>query len=101
MGLVDLSTNLKSLRFGKDRVGGGDSGQPYIQKEIPDSLSDVGFLSTGGPDFLLRGGILVPNRVIDDVSRLSKMFTDVKSPNEILFTAKQQLLSRINVKTQA
>ena len=67
MGLVDLRTDLKSLRFGKDRVGGGSSGQPYRTKPIPNSLSDTDV--TGGPDFLLRGGTLVVNRTVDDVSR--------------------------------
>jgi len=62
MPLLDLRTNLKSLRYGKDRVGGGSSNQPYIQRDLPDSLSEVG--RTGGPDFLLRGGALVPARVI-------------------------------------
>jgi len=61
MGLLDLTTNLKSLKFGKDRIGAGSSNQPYIQREIPDSFSDMG--RTGGPDFLLRGGTLVPARV--------------------------------------
>ena len=99
MGLVDLRTDLKSLRFGKDRVGGGSSGQPYRTKSIPNSLSDTDI--TGGPDFLLRGGTLVVNRTVDDVSRLAKMFIDFKSPNGILYTAKQLLLSRSNVQTQA
>jgi hypothetical protein len=99
MGLVDLRTDLKSLRFGKDRVGGGSSGQPYRTKPIPNSLSDTDV--TGGPDFLLRGGTLVVNRTVDDVSRLAKMFIDFKSPNGILYTAKQLLLSRSNVQTQA
>jgi hypothetical protein len=99
MGLVDLRTDLKSLRFGKDRVGGGSSNQPYETKPIPNNLSDTN--TTGGPDFLLRGGTLVVNRTIDDVSRLAKMFIDFKSPNGVLYTAKQQLLSRSNVQTQA
>jgi hypothetical protein len=46
MGLVDLRTNLKSLRYGKDKIGGGSSNQPYIKTDIPDSFSDVG--QTGG-----------------------------------------------------
>ena len=99
MGLVDLTTDLKSLKFGKDRVGGGSSKQPYIQSDIPDSLSDLS--KTGGVDFLLRGGSLVPNRAVKDVSRLTKMFFDTKSMNGIFFTGKQLLLSRTNVKTQA
>lgn len=99
MGLVDLTTDLKSLKFGKDRVGGGSSKQPYIQSDIPDSLSDLS--KTGGVDFLLRGGSLVVNRTVDDVSRLTKMFFDTKSMSGIFFTGKQLLLSRSNVQTQA
>jgi|TARA_R110000782_G_scaffold78511_3_gene156566 hypothetical protein len=99
MGLVDLSTDLKSLRFGKDRLGGGSSGQPYIVKDIPDTLSEVG--QTGGTDFLLRGGSLIVNKTIDDVSRLTKMFTNTKSLTGVFFTAKQLMLSRQAVRTQA
>ena len=29
MGLINLQTNLKSLKFGNDRPGGGSSGQPF------------------------------------------------------------------------
>ena len=91
MPLLDLRTNLKSLRYGKDRVGGGSSNQPYIQRDLPDSLSEVG--RTGGPDFLLRGGALVPARVGRDVSRLTQMFFDLKTPNGVLFAAKQNVLA--------
>ena len=95
MGLVDLRTDLKSLRFGKDRIGGGSSNQPYIQKSLPNSLSDTN--TTGGPDFLLRGGTLSVSRIANDTSRLTKMFFDFKSPNGLLFTAKQNVLSRTSV----
>lgn len=98
MGLVDLTTDLKSLRFGKDRIGGGSSNQPYIKSSFPDSLSNTD--NTGGPDFLLRGGLLTPGKIVKDVSRLSQMFFDFKSPNGLLFTAKQNILSRSAVATQ-
>jgi hypothetical protein len=106
MALVNLKTNLKSLKYGRDRVGGGDSGQPYIQTPIPGNnplIPNIGIFggSTGGEDFLLRGGTLTPSRVTKDVSRLTKMFTDLKSPNGVLFTAKQNVLSRVGVKSQA
>lgn len=99
MGLLDLRTNLKSLRYGKDRVGGGSSNQPYIQRDLPDSLSEVG--KKGGPDFLLRGGTLVPGRVANDVSRLTQMFFDFKSPNGVLFAAKQNVLASSAVNPKA
>jgi hypothetical protein len=97
--LIKLKTNLKSLRYGQDRVGGGNSNQPYIKSPIPDNASSLD--RSGGVDFLLRGGTLTPSRAIQDVSRLTKMFFDFKSPNGVLFTAKQNLLSRTGVKTQA
>jgi hypothetical protein len=96
MALINLRTNLKSLKFGKDRPGGGSSNQPYIQTPIPDGES-----IPSGPDFILRGGLLAPVRAATDVSRLAQMFFDLKTPNGFLFTAKQNLLSRTSVKTQA
>jgi hypothetical protein len=97
MGLINLKTDLKSLRFGKDRIGGGDSGQPYIIAPIPDGVSYRGI---GTTDFLLRGGINTAADSLEDVRRLGKMFFDTKSPNGLLFIAKQQLLSRTAVRTQ-
>jgi hypothetical protein len=99
MSIVSQKTSLKSLRYGKDRIGGGSSNQPYIKSEIPNNSSSLD--RSGGVDFLLRGGILTPSRAAKDVSRLTKMFFDFKSPNGVLFTAKQNLLSRTGVKTQA
>jgi hypothetical protein len=96
MGLIDLKTDLKSLRYGNDRVYGGNSGQPYITSNIPDDISPY----IGTTDFLLRGGINVVRDSATDILRLGKMFADVKSPNGLLFIAKQQLLSRTSVRTQ-
>jgi hypothetical protein len=96
MGLIDLKTDLKSLRYGKDTLGGGYSGQPYIQKDIPDGFSTLG----ANEDFLLRGGINIVSDTKDDIIRLGKMFTDLKSPSGLLFIAKQQILSRTAVRTQ-
>ena len=95
MPLVNLKTDLKSLKYGKDRKGGGDSGQPYIKSSIPDGLT------SSSPDFLLRNGYLNPVSTINDVSRLTQMLFDLKSPNGLLFIAKQNLLSRTAVKTEA
>ena len=124
MGIVDLRTNLKSLRYGKDTVGGGNSGQPFVTRAIPDDLSDVG--RTGGPDFLLRGGTLLPRIVLNDAIRISKLFypgkgRDINTTNNddpqgidasnngrrpvnligTLFTAKQNILSLTNVNSGA
>ena len=35
MPLINLQTDLKSLKFGGDRRGGGDSPQPFIKIPIP------------------------------------------------------------------
>ena len=99
MSILSQRTNLKSLRYGKDRIGGGSSNQPYIKSPIPQTNSQLD--RSGGVDFLLRGGTLTPSRALQDVSRLTQMFFDLKSPNGLLFTAKQNLLSRTGVKTQA
>ena len=102
MPLINLKTDLRSLRYGNDRPGGGSSGQPYIKKSIPspeDSPSNI--FNTGGPDSLLRGGLLAPIKAINDVGRLSQILLDFKSPTGPLFTAKQNLLSRTSVKTEA
>jgi hypothetical protein len=94
MPLINLKTDLKSLKFGQDRKGGGSSNQPYIKSPIPEGLT------SSSPDFLLRNGYLNPVSSANDVSRLTQMFFDLKSPNGILFSSKQNLLSRTAVKTQ-
>ena len=124
MPLVNMTTNLKSLRFGKDTVGGGNSAQPFVVSKIPDDLSDVG--RTGGPDFLLRGGTLLPKIILNDTKRISKLFypgrggkINTTNPDDplgvdesnngrrpvnligTLFTAKQNILSLSNVNSSA
>lgn len=96
MGLINLKTDLKSLRYGKDTIGGGYSGQPYIQTPIPNGFNNLG----SSTDFILRGGSNALKDSLTDVERLTKMFGDLKSPNGLLFVAKQQLLSRTAVRTQ-
>ncbi len=95
MPLINLRTDLKSLKYGKDTPGGGYSGQPYIQAKIPDGLTSK------SPDFILRGGYLTPVDALEDIRRLGKMFGDLKSPNGLLFIAKQNVLSNSAVRTQA
>ena len=103
MPLLDLKTNLKSLRFGRDRPDGGSSNQPYVTTTVPVGFRDINnpLLTLGSKDFLLRGGTGAFVDSAQDVIRLSKMFTDLKTPSGIQFTAKQQLLSRTAVKLQA
>ncbi len=102
MGLLiklnNNDTNLKSLKFGQDRPGGGDSGQPYIQKPIPPPTNDN---IPNVDDFLLRGGLDAPKTALEDIARLTKYMFDGKSPKGALFVTKQNLLSRIAPKTEA
>jgi len=99
MGLLDLKTDLKSLKFGNppasDRPGGGNSGQPYITDPISSDIIPQ------SEDFLLRGGLNAPLDAANDVIRLTKFFGDLKSPRGVLFTSKQNILSRIGAATQA
>ena len=85
-----------SIPYGNDTKGGGSSNQPYIKSPIPDEL-------TANPsDYLLRGGFLNNAQTsAQDVSRLTKMFTDTKSTNGLFFTLKQEQLSATAVRTQA
>lgn len=105
MGLIDLQTNLKSLRYGKDRIHGGDSGQPYIQTSIPNNGGDFNIQGNvdlpGNDDFIIRGGLYAFKDTAQDILRLGKFFIDLKNPNGLLFTAKQNLLSRVAVRTEA
>ena len=114
--LLNIRTDLsdyKAPQYGYDRRGAGPrntnaSGQPYVVQSLPArtfSIADFG--ADTGPaiseDFLLRGGSLTPERIARDTSRLTKMFFDLKSPNGLLFTAKQEALSRssVNIKAMA
>jgi hypothetical protein len=90
--------NLKNIPYGKDRIYQGSSNQPYIQTPIPDGTNTLGILNN---DFVWRAGIEAPINSEQDVIRLSKMFSDTKTPNGLFFTIKQNLLSLTAVRTEA
>ena len=52
------------------------------------------------PDSIIRGGTKSLSRSVIDATRLTKYFLDYKSVNGVLFIAKQNLLSRVAVKTE-
>lgn len=89
MPLLDLKTDLKSLKYGNDRRGGGNSRQPFITTDIPEGY----FPATLAPDFLLRNGFLNPVNSATDSLRISKFFTTISGIN---FIAKQQALILTN-----
>ena len=95
MPLIEMTSDLTSLKFGRDRRGGGDSGQPYFTKDIPGRLQSINSYNTGflGSDFLVRGGVGSGISIREDGERLLKFFADTKSVNGLLFTAKQNALS--------
>jgi hypothetical protein len=122
MPLIDLRTNLKSLKYGSDRPGGGSSGQPYIQTNIPpsnlvisnpDTIGGAGntnpiyrINSTGNLDFPIRGGAInfeIGNQTFTlssqiDKSRIKKFFED--APRGKAFIDKQIGLQLSNPKME-
>lgn len=93
-GLVNRKTDLRSLKFGTDRRGGGTSGHPYFIKDIPDYLANpyapFGLANSGG-NFLVRSGFT--DRVLEDQIRLGNYF---RGPQGALFISKQNLLAQQN-----
>jgi len=89
MPLLDLKTDLKSLKYGSDRPGGGDSGQPYQKVDI--NTVDSGFnrfRMTNFDDGLVRGGVVgAANASIVDTLRIGKFLKDF--PKGPLFIVKQ------------
>ena len=122
MPLITSTTNLNKLKFGVgnagDRFDNGSSNQPYIRTDIPGVNMDnpnptpiteldssgapiYGNTTPGSLDILFRGGLNAIPDSITDVSRLTKMFFDTKSPNGLIFIGNQNLLSRTSVMTEA
>lgn len=68
MALRDLvnDTTLKSLKYGFDQLGGGDSGQPYITTDISDpNLTNLN-LARGGLGSILREAGISPSITINN-----------------------------------
>lgn len=80
----------RSIPFGNDLPGGGSSKQPFIKKKLPSVLSDP---TVDWPDFLVRDPKNFFNTRLDDVERIGKFLL---TPEGLLFTAKQELLSLQN-----
>jgi hypothetical protein len=125
MGLVTLLEDgdpLFKYYSSKGYTSGGDTpgmkSIPYPEGQKPlitfdinnngkSDVKNIGFLSDLGDiggdsseDFLARGGLQAPLRAGIDISRLERYLLDTKKPSGLLFIAKQNLLSRIAVKTE-
>lgn len=122
MPLLDLRTDLKSLKYTGDQPGGGWSGKPYIQTAIPptnlvsanpDTLRGADYLSpiyriqsTGNLDYPIRGGDVKFNIGTQtftlssqiDKSRIKKFFED--KPRGEAFLKKQIGLNLTNPKIE-
>ena len=92
MGLIDLKTDLKSLKYGKDTFGGGNSQQPFIKEPIPDQYEG----KNESIDFLVRSGgnssLLKEYR--DDLTRITKFLGTTQGA---LFIIKQEALAKQDV----
>ena len=97
--LKNGDTVFRSLSYGKDRPNGGSSNAPYIQTPLPGLYQDPG--PPDVEDSILRGSLKAPISAKDDVLRLTRYLFDIKNIDGYLFTAKQNLLSRTAVKTEA
>lgn len=88
-GLITLKTDLKSLKYGADRPGGGSSGQPYIKTDINTVDNDFNKIRlTKFDDGFIRGGVVGSlNASTVDTLRISKFLIDL--PKGPLFIAKQ------------
>jgi hypothetical protein len=111
MPLIDLKTNLKSIKYGSDQPGGGWSGQPFIQFPIedagtPKSILDFYSNNRSNPDYPIRGGGLkfgigtqtftVSSQI--DKSRIKKFFES--KPRGNAFLKKQIGLNLSNPKIE-
>ena len=96
MPLLDLKTDLKSIKYGHDRPGGGSSNQPYIKTDINTVDSGINKLRlTSFDDGLVRGGVVgAINASVVDTLRIGKFFTDF--PKGPLFLVKQVGLQMSN-----
>ena len=56
--LIDLKTNLKSLRFGNDQPDGGSSNSPYVWTDLPENATPL-------ERFVINSSVVKINRSFD------------------------------------
>ena len=116
MPLLDLKTNLTSLKFGRDRLNSGDSGQPYIKTPIigdryatqnpPPDLVEYARVNSNSLDYPIRGGnvdfeigtqtLTISSKI--DKERIKRFLKD--APRGTAFVQKQIGLQLTNPKTE-
>lgn len=111
MPLINFKTNLTNLKYGADRPGGGDSGQPFVQFPIPGPTTPTNVLdyyiaNRTSLDYPIRGGALVsaPNGALTTNagvfdSALIQRFI-ASAPRGKAFVDKQKGLQLTNPLTQ-
>ena len=98
-GLRDRSGNHFQRQLTPWSVGGNIGNQSQVEPFIWTPLPPLEDPWSGKEqiDFLLRNGVI--SDAVTDVDRISQLFT--QTPRGALFTAKQNLLSRLGVATEA
>jgi len=98
MGIINLQTNLKSLKWGNDTQGGGDSGLPYIKTGLPENSTALERIALESAkfsaDYPQRGGLYAVRAAAEDTIRIRKFLTDF--PKGSNFTSKQVALQKSN-----
>jgi len=94
-------TSLRTLKYGNDQPGGGNSGEPYVTQKLPPAFQQQ-VTSTNiwnSDNGLIRGGFAGATKAsIQDTVRIGKFLTD--PPRGPLFIAKQIGLQLSNPKQE-
>jgi len=101
---------LDSSNYGAGKLSGFGSSTKYLWGNTIEQIAGVSNLTKSMiyavdnlpniPDSIIRGGLKGLPRSVIDATRLTKYFLDYKNPSGVLFIAKQNLLSRTEVKTE-
>jgi len=91
--LINFKTNLRTLKFGGDRLGSTSSNEPYIRTPLTKNYEDTpgNSIFGAGANGIGRQGASVA--AFTDASRLSLFFNDGKNPRSEVFKLKQKFLS--------
>jgi len=98
MALRELKSDLRNLKYGKDRPGGGSSGLPYIKYSLSgietEPVRTIIESARFSSDYPQRGGLYAVRAAAEDAIRIRKFLTDF--PKGSNFTSKQVDLQKSN-----